>query len=218
MKNLAELLFPTRCISCSRLGLSLCADCRKSWQLDLNISEINTLFGAYPVFSALPYSEVAAKVILSAKESNYAVADNLIVEALSYSLRLFRSQHGSGMLVPIPSRKAAIRRRGRNFLVDISEKVALDNFLNLTPLLLHKRKVRDQSKLNQVERRRNISQALSANSAEKPCDVDGNIEPIILVDDLITTGSTLAEAVRALRSEGYEVKGAVTCAFAQPLR
>jgi orotate phosphoribosyltransferase len=46
----------------------------------------------------------------------------------------------------------------------------------------------------------------------------GNIGSLIVVDDLITTGATLAEAIRALRTAGFEVKGAVTGAVAKPLR
>jgi predicted amidophosphoribosyltransferase len=39
----------------------------------------------------------------------------------------------------------------------------------------------------------------------------------ILIDDLVTTGSTLEEAARALREKGIEVVAAVTACVAQPL-
>ena len=44
----------------------------------------------------------------------------------------------------------------------------------------------------------------------------GNTRPLIVVDDLVTTGATLAEAIRALRTAGFEVLGAVTGAVANP--
>jgi predicted amidophosphoribosyltransferase len=40
----------------------------------------------------------------------------------------------------------------------------------------------------------------------------------IIVDDLVTTGATLQEAVRALRDRGIEVAAAVTACVAEPLR
>jgi orotate phosphoribosyltransferase len=47
----------------------------------------------------------------------------------------------------------------------------------------------------------------------------GNNGPkIIVIDDLITTGATLAEAIRALRTAGFTVLGAVTSCTAKPLR
>jgi predicted amidophosphoribosyltransferase len=39
-----------------------------------------------------------------------------------------------------------------------------------------------------------------------------------LVDDLVTTGVTLAEAARALRAQGIDVAAAVTACVAEPLR
>lgn len=218
VRSLTELLFPSRCIACSKLGISICLDCERSWQPSIYKKELITPNGTYPVLSAIPYSEIASKIILSSKENNLSVADQLIAAAISPTVKYFCDQYGTGVLVPIPSRKSAIRKRGRNFLMEILEKVAQDNSLKITPLLFHVRAVQDQSKLNQSQRRINITDALSADSKNQVRKFRENIEPVILVDDLMTTGSTLVEAVRALHSAGYEVKGAVTCAFAQPLR
>jgi predicted amidophosphoribosyltransferase len=40
----------------------------------------------------------------------------------------------------------------------------------------------------------------------------------IIIDDLVTTGATIRESVRALRAAGIAVAGAVTACFAEPLR
>jgi predicted amidophosphoribosyltransferase len=84
---------------------------------------------------------------------------------------------------------------------------------------MHTRKVRDQSQLNLRDRSDNISGALSVAPDFISQICTGNTGPkIIVIDDLITTGATLAEAIRALRTAGFTVLGAVTSCTAQPLR
>jgi predicted amidophosphoribosyltransferase len=222
VKNLADLIFPSRCIGCSQLGISICSNCRSCWHPHTYLREINVEGTSYPVISSVQYSPVASRVLLSAKESNIAAADKLLIDAISHSLSHFVKRFGGRTLVAIPSRRSATRKRGRNFLHEITSEVARisQNRISFvdTQLLVHSRSVKDQSALNSRQRLLNISGALAVPSKFKPRIIGGNIGPLIIVDDLITTGATLAEAIRALRSAGFEVKGAVTGAFTKPLR
>jgi predicted amidophosphoribosyltransferase len=177
---------------------------------------------SYPVVSSVQYSPVASRFLLSAKESNIAAADKLLIDAISHSLTYFIKRFGGRALVAIPSRRSATRKRGRNFLSEITSEVARisENEISFmdTQLLVHSRSVKDQSALNSRQRLSNISGALAVPSKFNPRNSGGNIGPLIIVDDLITTGATLAEAIRALLAAGFEVKGAVTGAVAKPLR
>jgi predicted amidophosphoribosyltransferase len=47
---------------------------------------------------------------------------------------------------------------------------------------------------------------------------DASEASVIIVDDLVTSGATLSEAVRALRVGGFLVLGSVTACLAKPLR
>ena len=221
-RNLAELIFPSRCIGCSQLGISICSVCRSSWHPHIYIREINVLSKNYPVVSAVQYSPVASRVLLSAKELNIAAADELLISAISHSLTYFVKQFGEGRVIAIPSRRSATRKRGRNFLNEIASKVIDISELKIKPLdielLTHSRNVKDQSALNSRERMLNLSGALEVSGKHSLKMQGGNIGPLIIVDDLITTGATLGEAVRALHCAGFEVKGAVTGAVARPLR
>ena len=222
VKNLADLIFPSRCIGCSQLGISICSSCRSSWHPHIYLSYVNAIGLNYPVVSAVQYSPVASRVLLGAKESNISAADNLLTDAISHSLGYFVKHFGGDTLVPIPSRRAASRKRGRNFLNEISGEVAKISTCNTnvckTQLLTHSRRVQDQSALNSKQRLANLSGAFVVPSKVSSNKCDGNNGALILVDDLITTGATLAEAIRALRTAGFEVKGAVTGAIAKPLR
>lgn len=123
------------------------------------------------------------------------------------------SEQGIADLVPVPSRKSATRKRGRDFMVENALALADQPLVEVRAVLEHVRRVRDQSTLSSREREINLSGALRA--ANSP--VQENI-PVIIVDDLMTTGTTLHEAARALFSAGYDVIGAVTACVAKPLR
>ena len=216
MKSLAELIFPSRCIGCSQLGISICSVCRKSWHSHIYHRTIKVLDTSYPVISAVEYSPIASRVLLRAKEANQEAADQLLVNALSHSLRYFLKNFGFGDLVPIPSRRSATRKRGRDFMQEITELVAENESIKSLQILRHQRAVRDQSQLNSQQRSRNIAGAFSTSFNLAEMRDSGNIGPLIIVDDLVTTGATLAEAIRALRTAGFPVLGAVTGAVANP--
>jgi predicted amidophosphoribosyltransferase len=216
MKSLAELIFPSRCIGCSQLGISICSTCRKSWHSHIYHRTIKVLDTSYPVISAIEYSPIASRVLLRAKEANQEAADQLLVSALSHSLRYFLKKFGFGDLVPIPSRRSATRKRGRDFMQEITDSVAENESIKSLQILQHQRAVRDQSQLNSQQRSRNIAGAFSTSFNLAEVRDSGNIGPLIIVDDLVTTGATLAEAIRALRTAGFPVLGAVTGAVANP--
>ena len=105
---------------------------------------------------------------------------------------------------------------------EITQSVANMETLKSVEILQHQRAVRDQSKLNSQQRNLNIAGAFSATynlaNLDKLAKLagSGNIGPLIIVDDLVTTGATLAEAIRALRAAGFSVIGAVTGTVSNP--
>ena len=216
MKSLTELIFPSRCIGCSQLGISICSTCRKSWHSHIYQRNINVLDRSYPVISAIEYSPIASRVLLRAKEANQEAADQLLINAVSHALRYFLRNFGFGDLVAIPSRRSATRKRGRDFMQEITDSVAKSESIKSLQILQHQRAVRDQSQLNSQQRSRNIAGAYSTSYKLAEALDSGNIGPLIIVDDLVTTGATLTEAIRALRTAGFPVLGAVTGAVANP--
>jgi len=219
MSSLSEILFPSRCIGCSKLGISICSDCRRDWHLHIYKREISVHGSTYPVLSAVQYSPIASRVLLSAKESQIAAADLLVTKGLKHSLQFFINRFGTGTLISVPSRKSAVRKRGRDFLKTLTTDIGLDLKIPTASALSHHRKVRDQSQLNIAQRSQNISGAFAVSPQFSALISPGNIAPkLIVIDDLITTGATLTEAIRALRTAGFTVLGAVTSCTAKPLR
>jgi predicted amidophosphoribosyltransferase len=209
LRSIQELIFPNRCIGCSALGLEICSQCRRSWHPHIYRSWSHSA-PHFPIYSAIPYSPIAGKVILSAKENGILNADRLIVGALIHALRYCIEENGEATLVPIPSRKSVARLRGRQFITELSRQLSRETGLTLCENLRHTRVVKDQSSLDARSRFANIDGALISQKF-----FSGKA---FLIDDLVTTGATLNEAARALRMQGIEVAAAVTACVAEPLR
>lgn len=209
LSSLRELIFPVRCLGCDQLGISICSTCRKFWHPRI-IKTWSHSDVSFPIYSSIPYSPIAGRVLLAAKESSLELADNLLASALMHSLRGAQVQSQCDFLIPIPSRKSVARKRGRQFISTLSRKIGESEGLPTEDVLTHIRKVRDQSNLDAKDRAENLEGALISLRF-----VSGRA---ILVDDLVTTGATLREAARALRTAGIAVSAAVTACVAEPLR
>jgi predicted amidophosphoribosyltransferase len=214
--ELSNLVFPTRCYGCNVLGVNICSTCRREWIPHYYRTHANTL----NVHSAVIYSSVASKIILAAKENGLQGADDLLIAAIVHVLNKAQldkniSNKDCFTLVPVPSSKHARRRRGRSFIVDITNTISQITGIGVNDCLQVSRGVSDQSGLSRVQRSSNM---LGAFSLKSGAVLRGDA---IVIDDVITTGATLREAARALNSKGSHGFGsvcAVTACVAQPLR
>jgi predicted amidophosphoribosyltransferase len=208
-EGLIDLIFPLRCIGCGHPGHDLCLPCIE----ELRLQDFRRQHGSVPVFSSIRYGSKAGRVLLAAKEDGVRKADDIVLAALAHSFRCAVSATGlRPPLVPIPHRNQAVRRRGRNFVGEITDRLAAIDGIPVRNIIRHNRKVKDQSLLNSSSRFGNLSGAMSVvPRCGRPCEV-------FVVDDLITTGATLGEAVRTLEKGGFRVVAAVTALVALPLR
>ncbi|WP_067637799.1 ComF family protein [Actinomadura latina] len=113
-------------------------------------------------------------------------------------------------VVWVPSGRRAVRRRGHDPLRGVAE-VAVRRLraggvpVTMLDALRQRGRVADQAGLTAVERAANLHSAIEART-----DVAGR--RVVLVDDVVTTGASLAEAARALRAAGADVIGTATIA------
>jgi predicted amidophosphoribosyltransferase len=218
LRGLNEIVFPTRCISCSSLGSALCLPCQSIWSYQPYFQRLARESGdKLLVSSSVIYSPTARRILLAAKESNIRAANKLVIQALENSLNeyILHQPHLSILgLIPIPSRPEANRLRGRDFLHVVTESLSIKHQIPVLPILGYSRRVKDQSRLNSKERWNNLVGSLVVRKDMSMQETKG----LLLIDDLVTTGATLLAAEEALNQAGIRPLGAVTACVAQPLR
>ncbi len=126
------------------------------------------------------------------------------------------------VLVPVPSSARAVRVRGADVAALLAERAARRARphglqVRAVPLLRQRRRVRDQAGLGAGARAENVSGAFAvrrsrARRLRLPAEA-----VVLVVDDVVTTGASAAEACRVLRSCGLPVAG-VAAVARTPLR
>ncbi len=210
MGSLTQLLFPSSCIICGSSGFELCSPCDRKIIRNRQPLKLDGM----RVYSAAYYGDELAKVIVLAKEKNNLIARNFLVELLVQSLMEVATSpaelHGF-TLVPIPSRRAANRKRGFRHCALLAQGIAravngrYPGGVKVEELLTVNRRTADQSALSNPGRFSNISGAYSL-APFKAIDLG----PILLVDDLVTSGSSMREGLRSLKEAGIAPFGALS--------
>lgn len=186
------LVLPVVCAGCDEPDIALCGACRVSLRPEL----VRRQLGSITVWSGLHFEGVPARVVRALKEDSRTGLARDLAPALGAAV----DRLGGGSLVPIPTSRASFRRRGFR----VAELVARRAGLPSERLLHHGRQTADQRGLDLAGRRANVAQSLIARDAAS--------RRVIVLDDVLTTGATIEEAVRALTAGGAHVIGAVTIA------
>ena len=172
-----------------------------------------------PVFVAAAYGGVLRAAVLAYKERGRRDLAPVLGVPLGVVVRYAAASASAPVLiVPVPASRAAVRRRGFDHV-----RLAVTAAPGLPPptdLLRWTRRVRDQGELGAAQRISNVSGALRVRPRRRSerATAAGPAPVLVLVDDVVTTGSTLREAVRACRSGGFVVAAAVALAATRSVR
>lgn len=197
---------PLRCAACPRcarpfsssLALTyspthICTDCRRR----------NPAFSK--VWSGYPYASPLREAISLLKyERKYGLADSLsrlLVDALPAALE-------ADLIMPVPLHPARLREREFNQSLLLADAVGrrLKIALCYTNLI----RIRDNPAQTSLPRSTRLTNLRRAFHVRRPDAV--RARRILLVDDVLTTGTTLNECAKALRKAGARDVCAVTLA------
>lgn len=204
LPDLLDLVLPARCVSCGRGGLLWCLACRPA-----SDPEPVGLPAAPPIVAAGEYGGALRSALLAYKERGHrALAAPLagyLSDAVDVGCRDLGGPAGGPLLVPVPSSRSAARQRGGDHLLRLVAEVAPQNGLQVLPALRLPGRGRDSAGLSAAQRSVNLAHRMRAIPAASE-------RPVLLVDDIVTTGATLVEASRALQAAGWQVCGAAVIA------
>lgn len=181
---------PPRCVGCSRLSDSYktCASCR-SW-IDI-----------YAVFVSSLYEGMYEQLVHAYKFDLWRQAANpmaIIMRRMSIQLQV----DGDLLIIPMPTAPARIRQRG----FDHARLLAREYWRKLP------RSVQDQCSVTDVLERRSNSRQLGSSREQRIRQVQSEFlikdqddiagKTVLLIDDVTTTGASLAAAAKTLKQAG----------------
>ncbi|MFM8926690.1 MAG: ComF family protein [Rhodoluna sp.] len=149
------------------------------------------------------YGDEIAKVLTHLKDKGVTA----LIHQLLQKVDLFEGI-SEFVLVPIPSSPTNYKKRGFSHTLLLAKKLArMNTRVRVVNLLTSSKNRTDQTQLGFTERKKNLAGACRLKKGFKP------ELPVILVDDIYTTGATSQEAARVLAEAGFTVLGCAVVAL-----
>lgn len=188
-----------------------------------------------PVTAAGQYRSALARLLLAYKNHHRTAVGRPLQAALALALHTAVGELGERgltseiLLVPVPAKASSVRRRGYdplglllNGLVRRGELPAGCRTARLVQYrgathsvglaLAGRRRPQLQKGLGRAQRRANVRFTMTVRRTRD--SIPGSM--CLVVDDVLTTGATIAEVTRVLRLHGAQVAGAAVVAATEP--
>jgi ComF family protein len=230
-KVLLDLFFPKFCLGCKKEGGYLCEDCKSLLDIcEYNYCLCDRPQRLYPIlktgkcnkcsdkklaglYFALPFKEnfLAKKLIHQFKYEPYLLKDlsktlaSILVEHFIKAGINTNEIWENAVLISVPLDKKKLKKRGYNQTEELAKELSkIINIPIFSDVLIKIKQTESQMELKKLEREKNLLGAFSisliCHSRESGNPVSG--KKVFLVDDVYTTGSTMAECAKVLKSAG----------------
>lgn len=224
-RDFASLVLPTECAGCALPDIGLCADCLRALTAEPRRvdGDAPRIPAGLAVWAGAAFDGAVRDVLVGFKDRGRRDLTKPLGIALAGVIAVAASDGWAGMpraastssgdprrpltLVPVPSNRAAVRRRGEDTLTACARQAcrALGGAgisARTNAALRSTRRTRDQAGLTAGARA--VNKRLSMAVGPGAGRLRG---PVMVVDDVVTTGATAAEAYRALTQSGIAVTG-----------
>ena len=214
----ADLLLGARCAGCGRPALTLCRTCGEAIRPAPAVAwpepcpRTLRLPSPVPPIAAGGNTEVLRRVLVAWKEAGNtrltAVLDHLLAASVVEHVRALRPV----TLVPVPTSRRSRRERGCDLVDELARSAArllrqVGIETRVSQALTPARATVDQVGLSAAERASNLQGAFRVRTSRSLPGRDVNV-----IDDILTTGATVSEAVRVLSVAGHRPVGVAVIA------
>jgi ComF family protein len=214
MRAVLDLLLPPRCPGCGREGDVICERCLVPLRRRLEEPAGAPIGLPVDVPDGVLQLEWCAAFTGAARAAVHGLkydGERRLVEPLAEVMaqRWRRAGRGGDLLVPVPVHAARRRERGFDQAEELARACGRLLGLPVARCLMRRERTTAQHALGRGERARNVGGAFVVRPSDQPM-VAGRW--VILVDDVMTTGATLAGCAGALAAAGARATSALTLA------
>lgn len=212
LKYFSYLLFPKRCAVCNKvlhISYDFCEDCFKTLRpipehyanMFISNSDIFKKHGEKIYFDGMAgayfHSDGSKELIYNYKFYNRSELSDIIALSLTDTFNKYLSDKNIDCVCAVPTSFYGVLQRGFNH----TEKICKALCKNISPkyikLLKQIKRKNTQHKLDAAARRENVKGVWAV---KKKYDIRS--KNILLIDDIITTGATVNECAKILKSAG----------------
>lgn len=211
LESALDLIFPPVCGFCGKVNNGyICKECLNivnSLAVNKQESINNHFFNEY--LYIFKYEEIIREKILEFKFENKSYLYRTFAEAILNNKKNIEFIKKYDFLVPVPIHKIRKRKRGYNQSELIARAISneIKNIKLKTNIIIKEKNIVAQSTLNKKQREANIQNSFKV--------INSNIiknNKILLLDDILTTGSTANECSKVLLEAGCKEVGLITIA------
>ncbi|MBI4974076.1 ComF family protein [Candidatus Roizmanbacteria bacterium] len=213
--SLLDIFFPAKCFGCGYLGVYICPSCEKQLHpiekqpciycnkpslYGLTHPKCRRHEGVDGFVSLFHYDNLLKKIIKGIKYSFVTAAQNdlfYLIAKYGQDPLIYYKKRKNLFIQPVPLSEEKQRTRGFNQAKIIGGVLSFLTNIKSAELIKRQKNTEIQAKIkDRRKRRENMRGAFSLNKEQI------GIKEILLVDDVVTSGSTVKEAAKILKIGG----------------
>lgn len=203
VQSIIDLIYKKRCYFCKSTNnnMRMCLKCYK--KIVFFNSNFRQVIDGVRVFCATFYKDNTKKLIRAVKYHNEKGLVYYQAKLMCDYWNTLDIKQENFIVVPVPMHKSRKKKRKYNHMdlvADAFVSLVGENLVLDTTLIERIKDTKPQYKLTYDERQKNLKNAfLLSKDFEKYKD-----KKILIVDDILTTGSTLQEIIKTLQAKGLQ--------------